>query len=373
MPETVSPLSNPAAAELPEPGEAAAAAQPEPGVGLCLSGGGYRAMLFHLGALWRLNELGLLPKLKRVSSVSGGSITAALLGLAWGGLGFDAGGVAQEFGRRVVGPIRALAGKTIDVGSVLGGLLNPFSSISDNVHDAYREHLYGDATLQHLPDPPAPRFVLNATNVQTGALWRFSKPFMGDYRVGLTMAPPTSLALAVTASSAFPPFLSPLWLKLSPDQFMADTLGDLGEEPYTTEAVLTDGGVYDNLGVTPFVTHRETWGCDTVLVSDASRPSDWATLTGPWTLRSYIKGLARSYGIAADRLCARDKETVSSRPYVQLPITHVGGRSKFISEAHRHHLKSVPTDLDALPIHVIRALVIHGQLVAKEMLDAEGF
>ncbi len=48
-----------------------------------LSGGGYRAMVFHVGALWRLNEVGLLSKLKRVSSVSGGSITAGSLALAW--------------------------------------------------------------------------------------------------------------------------------------------------------------------------------------------------------------------------------------------------------------------------------------------------
>ena len=34
--------------------------RPEPGTGLCLSGGGYRAMVFHLGALWRLYEAGLL-------------------------------------------------------------------------------------------------------------------------------------------------------------------------------------------------------------------------------------------------------------------------------------------------------------------------
>src|SRR5262249_61574641 len=49
---------------------------PEPGMALCLSGGGYRAMIFHVGVLWRLNEAGLLGSLKRVSSVSGGSITA---------------------------------------------------------------------------------------------------------------------------------------------------------------------------------------------------------------------------------------------------------------------------------------------------------
>src|SRR5262249_21761778 len=51
---------------------------PQKGIGLCLSGGGYRAMLFHLGALWRPNELGYLPKLARVSSVSGGSTVQSL-------------------------------------------------------------------------------------------------------------------------------------------------------------------------------------------------------------------------------------------------------------------------------------------------------
>jgi NTE family protein len=51
--------------------------------GLCLSGGGYRAMLFHLGGILRLNEAGLLSRLSRISSVSGGSITAATLGTRW--------------------------------------------------------------------------------------------------------------------------------------------------------------------------------------------------------------------------------------------------------------------------------------------------
>ncbi len=50
----------------------AAADEPAAGIALCLSGGGYRAMLFHLGALLRLNELGYLARLDRISSVSGG-------------------------------------------------------------------------------------------------------------------------------------------------------------------------------------------------------------------------------------------------------------------------------------------------------------
>jgi NTE family protein len=63
-------------------------AQPEDGIGLALSGGGYRAMVFHVGALIRLNEVALLRKIKRISSVSGGSITAGVLGTSWKDLKF---------------------------------------------------------------------------------------------------------------------------------------------------------------------------------------------------------------------------------------------------------------------------------------------
>jgi NTE family protein len=251
-------------AEVAEPGEVGSPARtPQPGVGLCLSGGGYRAMLFHLGALWRLNEFGLLPRLRRVSSVSGGSITAALLGLRWKELGFDAAGVASQFDLQIVVPLRNLASHTIDVGSVASGLLDPFGGVADRIHAAYRRHLYGNATLQDLPDPPAPHFVLNATNVQTGALWRFAKPYMGDYRVGLSLAPTTPLALAVTASSAFPPFLSPVRLPLKGVRFEPDDKADLQRAPFTTEAVLSDGGGYDNLGLETVFKRL-----DTVLVSD---------------------------------------------------------------------------------------------------------
>src|SRR6266566_1547974 len=78
----------------------------EDGIALCLSGGGYRAMIFHLGSLIRLNEIGLLQRLNRVSSVSGGSITAAQLGLQWRKLQFQ-NGVATNLTQLVINPVRA--------------------------------------------------------------------------------------------------------------------------------------------------------------------------------------------------------------------------------------------------------------------------
>ncbi len=239
-------------------------AKPQPGMALCLSGGGYRAMLFHLGALWRLNEFGLLRGLVRVSSVSGGSITAGMLGLMWNRLKFDDQNAATNLEELVINPIRQLANVTIDQPSIIKGILLPWKSVADGIAAAYRQHLFGNATLQDLPDDSeGPRFVIDATNVQTKVLWRFSKPFMGDYRVGLIRNPRLDLAVAVTASSAFPPFLSPVVLKLNPADFDPSTKGDLQIDPYTSEVVLTDGGVYDNLGL------ETAWkGYETILVSD---------------------------------------------------------------------------------------------------------
>ena len=235
---------------------------PQPGTALCLSGGGFRAMIFHAGVLWRLNELGKLAKLDRISSVSGGSITAGLLGLKWPRLGFRPDGVAAQLLPEVIKPLRAFAQQTVDVWSIVVGLL-PFTSINARVIASYRKHLFGDATLQDLPDDP-PRFVINATNIQSGALWRFSKPYMRDYLVGEVKKPTLPLADAVAASSAFPPVLSPAQISVERAAYSAPAGEPLRDDDYLLRPVLSDGGVYDNLGL------ETAWKrYDTILVSDA--------------------------------------------------------------------------------------------------------
>jgi NTE family protein len=81
--------------------------------------------------------------------------------------------------------------------------------------------VFGGAMLQDLPDEP--HFVINATNVQSGVLWRFTKAYMWHYRVGKVPSPDVSLATAVTASWAFPPVLSPLRLTLQSGDFEPNT------------------------------------------------------------------------------------------------------------------------------------------------------
>ncbi|WP_328993680.1 patatin-like phospholipase family protein [Kribbella sp. NBC_01245] len=248
--------------------------QPHAGTALCLSGGGYRAMLFHAGALWRLNELGQLAGLKRVSSVSGGSITAGLLGLRWSGLGWQ-DEIASDLRAQVIDPLIELAGHTIDVPAVLAGVLLPRITVSSRIQAAYARRLFGDATLQDLPD--SPRFVITATNLQTGSLWRFTKRSMRDWQVGGVANPTTPLALAVAASSAFPPVLSPTVLRVPATDWEPDW-NMPGMEQFRRRVVLSDGGVYDNLGLQPVIENSEV-----ILVSDGGGelkkqrriPVDW--------------------------------------------------------------------------------------------------
>jgi len=251
------------------------------GVGLALSGGGYKAAAYHLGGLIRLNELGWLPKIERISSVSGGSITAGYLGLKWKELDFQ-DGVATNFADRIVAPLHDfLTNENIDIPQGLLGLLLPFRSAADGVAEAYASKLFKAATLQDLPKAgEGPRFVLLATNYELNSLWRFSQPYAADYRVGQILEPRFPLARIVAASSAFPPFFCPLKLDLKGHTVTRTPGADRSTGRFAKEALLCDGGIYDNLGLEPIV---KRFG--TLLVSNAGNdfeedeaPSNWAGL-----------------------------------------------------------------------------------------------
>ena len=239
------------------------------GVGLAFSGGGFRAALFHLGSLWLLNEIGWLKKATEITSVSGGSITCAYLGLNWKHLTFNADGVATNFKDIVALPLRKFCSRTIDIGSVLGGLISPFHHPSEILTSRYKKLLFGEATLQDLPtDEEGPRFTIYATSLQTGASARFARPYLAEYHLGMVSAPKIPLAFAVAASSAFPPVLCPATLKLDPNLWQKTTGADLYDNIRLRSRMrLGDGGIYDNMGL------ERVWDkYSVVLVSDAGAP-----------------------------------------------------------------------------------------------------
>jgi NTE family protein len=252
---------------------APATTQAREGIALALSGGGYRAMLFHTGVLIRLNELGLLKQVRRVSSVSGGSISAAYLGLVWKKLVWK-DDMAQNFREVYVNDILRFSRSSIDVLCGLVGFFTQGWLVSRLVSWIYDRALFKGASLQDLPsDEEGPRFILCASNLTTGSLWRFSRPYMADWRVGRVLNPDFPLARAVAASSAFPPVLSPMRMNLGAYD-LTDWPGPADRNEVRTpvpafvrsRAVLTDGGAYDNHGLEPV----DDWPI--LFVSDGGAP-----------------------------------------------------------------------------------------------------
>ena len=197
--------------------------------GLSLSGGGYRAMVYHTGVLVRLNELGVLPNINEIASVSGGSIVAATLGLVWGDLRFNNNGYAANFMEVFVVPVIKLAGIGIDLKAIMLGFL-PGLTAAENIAFAYDRYLLHGSNLQDLPDKP--RFTFMTTNLQTGSAWRFAKDYAADHRVGRIEKPDYLLSKVVAASAAFPPFLSPLIIDFEPGDVKPMQGTDLHRSPF---------------------------------------------------------------------------------------------------------------------------------------------
>ena len=265
-------------------------------IALALSGGGFRATLFHVGTLRRLVELGLLTRIGRFSSISGGSITAGRLAQVWSRLEADPS--VANFDALVTKPLRDFCGRTIDAGAIAHGLFSPFTSAAEEVEEEYAKRLF-DIRLDQLPDSPV--FVFGATNLQTGRSFRFTKKYMGDYRIGLIRAPTLPLARAVAASSAFPPVLSPVVIK-NPGAFEPVEGADLAGDPaYTRTLYLSDGGVYDNLGL------ETVWNrCATVLVSDAGAPFGF----GGTVHTDLVRQTMRALDVATDQSRALRKRAL---------------------------------------------------------------
>jgi len=250
-------------------------------IALALSGGGFRATLFHLGTLIRLNEIGLLPKLTSVSSISGGSITGCWLGYRWKNLDFDENGVAKNLDSEIIAPLRQLCSQDIDtLPTISNMLLMLFGLVSTALEAKYEAHLFGRATLLDLPSSDeGPDFIFLASNIQTNSRVWIYRDRLWDERLGLLKSPNLMLATAVAASSGLPPFLSPTIVTTRSADWEPHETSDLfKEEKLRTRMILCDGGIHDPSGVEPvFDTH------DMILVSDANVSKEvWRTPSTFW-------------------------------------------------------------------------------------------
>ena len=355
---------------------------------LCLSGGGFRATLFHLGAVRRLNELGVLSRLSTITSVSGGSILNGLLACRWSRLNLNDNGVYSNLEEEVGKPMRVFCSQDLRTSLLLGARLDIHNwpaivrdrfSVSANFLAKRYEPLFG-MRLGELPLPGAsyPRFVFCATNVSTGACWHFHggpNARMGDFYRGYCDGTAVNVSDAVAASSAFPPGFSALRLNISKKMEFTrdDPWGEVRvasakrpDLPHQREILLTDGGVYDNLAVEPvWRTYR------TMLVSDAGRPFESIENSG----QGIIRRLKRAADISMEQVAAVRKRwlvdeflhgrrtgaiwTIHSR-LSDFPLDGVQGFPEAIAKL----IQNVRTDLDAFSAAEIGCLENHGYSLA---------
>jgi NTE family protein len=317
-------------------------------VGLALSGGGFRAAAFHLGVFRKLQALGLLDKLDLLSCVSGGSIAGAFLALNWGKP--DALDRLERY----------LATRSIAVASVLGGLLDPTASRVDWLADSYDRDLFEGKTLAALPG--GPRVYLNTTNLATGNLFFFvaggGKPEeMGDYELGVQRASKIRISRAVAASSSFPPVFNPVVLSRE-------------EYPPTADAdyvTLTDGGVYDNLGVNPLL-RVERNALDIAVISDGGKPfrtDDRPTESGVGVLKEMINVLMEQVrGLQFDRLLQRHAAQRGPKP-LWFSIDSAAGEA---NPGDAELASAIGTDLKKLSPAEIALLGRHGGALVEARL-----
>jgi NTE family protein len=256
------------------------------GIALCLSGGGFRAALFHLGALRRLNQLGILSKVDTITSVSGGSILSAHLAdriRLWPA----AGEVFANWDEQVADPFRAFTRRDLRTGPLLRHYLLPWNWFRPDspvkaLEANYFKHLT-KLTLHELAERP--RFVFCSTELTFGVNWVFERERMGSYLAGYVKpAPGWPVARAVAASSCFPPIFNPMGIDISALKFVDGKFTGAERDRLLKGLQLSDGGVYDNLGLEPVWKDHQT-----LLSSDGGEPFRFTTARG-WIgqIRRYI-------------------------------------------------------------------------------------
>eukprot|EP01117_Protostelium_nocturnum_P007057 TRINITY_DN252_c0_g1_i1.p1 TRINITY_DN252_c0_g1~~TRINITY_DN252_c0_g1_i1.p1 ORF type:complete len:615 (+),score=157.60 TRINITY_DN252_c0_g1_i1:466-2310(+) len=271
-------------------------------VGLCLSGGGYRATLFHLGVLWKLNRERKLQKFDTITGVSGGSITLGVLASQWEELK-RRDFVEEAFYSLIVEPIIKITQTNIMMAALAKSFfVNRSKIISDLEELSKGLQVEFSQKLDKLPDPTgdkAPLFVFCACDSYSGEGLYFR--YDGVYKI--TVEPPpegqakpsepanptdsvhlgidhaqtertkrwwskipggdantVSISEAIAASAAFPLAFNPV---------------EITVEGKVIKAI--DGGVFDNFGIDPVLLPKFDWKQrnrlhDIVYLSDAGAP-----------------------------------------------------------------------------------------------------
>ena len=377
-------------------------------IGLALSGGGSRAVAFHLGCLRALHDLDLLPRVQVVSGVSGGAVLASMYAysldsfaefdrrvveflsrglvlktackaltpkiLVSGGVTLSVSGslaLASDMARAALGTLLGVLGfrghRRPDFVDRIQAPLPRWASISTAFRDALRDGVVGHARLTDARRD-ALEVVINACELRTGTAFRFGSRETGCWRYGKVTNSDILVADAVAASAAYPIFLPALHARYD---FEKRDGGRVQES-----VVLTDGGVFDNLGVTCMEPKRSSeFGYNTynpeVIISCDAGPGILSDHVRPywWSTR-----VARSYETVFRKLqngaYRRMHEYAEHRDIDAFALIYLGQQDERLPYVppdlvRRNEVNGYPTDFSPMPSDAIARLTKRGEQLAR--------
>jgi predicted acylesterase/phospholipase RssA len=336
------------------------------GIGIALSGGGFRATLFHLGVIRRFAAEGRLQEIRRITGVSGGSITAAHLVARWK----DYTSSLDDFDKAAA---ELVALTKIDVRGQIQRRI-PFLWLAAFIPRRWRKtpthllatyydkHIFHKAYLNEMGGAGQPELLILSTNLSLPGLACFSQLKLCNIPFDQEIADPIEttlnpLAPIVAASSAYPAIFPPLQFRHK----------DVGAREGTMGAYFSDAGIFDNLGLSGLQS-GDNIHLDFIYVSDAGRsfvPQNESEF-------GIFRTALRAVDILMFRIRKLDLETVrnTSKPTL-ISISDVAKVDGASEVSIQSQLQNIRTDLDQFSELEITELIRHGYYVTAKALAAE--
>ena len=377
-------------------------------IGLALSGGGSRAVAFHLGTLRALEDLKLLDEVDIVSGVSGGSVMTGLLGYTespFANIDRDAvkflrRGLVLPTLKKVLNPARFLPLLwnffAVALPILATDLMAWIVSFARSLFPALRPaanavlrfswplrrrysctHVIADAIADAVgtqncdaPTRQGKSIVFNACELRTGTAFRMSNERFGTWRFGWAPASELPVADAVTASAAYPPFLLPFdWMRPFEQH----------GEPTTRRVIVTDGGVFENLGVSVMEPGRDpqfsaiAYNPDIIIASDAGTgqfTGEAMPLSWPKRMTQVVSAVMRKVQDATKTRLHDHAKSGSIDGFIYAALGQIDRRVplKPANWVDREEVIHYPTDFSAMSVEDIRRLSARGEAITRALV-----
>ncbi|MGY4748874.1 patatin-like phospholipase family protein [Pannonibacter sp. Q-1] len=381
-----------------------------PYIAIALSGGGARAMAFHLGCLRALHDHGILERAKVLSTVSGGSV----IGAAWAysetsfqefddkivkilrrGLQWE---IARDVfcSRKIVGIVATLlvTGGLSFLIAVLGfviararrwlGLplmplerwlgslsrkLPIWASLTTAFEAALARTLFGNRRMNEVGRNGL-HAIINACDLRTGTAFRFGSERSGGWRYGDIVGESPLVAKAVAASAAFPILLPPLIETFEFEQKGFRRLDTVS---------LTDGGVYDNLGVAvvePGRSHdyAHAYPVTHVISLNAGGGQFEGEEQHYWWLGRVVRSFGAVHRKAQDAVYGRLHKYVQTGDLEGFGMVYLGQQDSRLPTVpadlvRREEVKDYPTDFAPMSQKSLELLASRGEQLTQIIVD----